>query len=235
MISSRKVARTPAIQKVIGILAAEYLRFVYLTSRTTTLPSDIYERVAPDMPVIIAMWHGQHFLAPFIKRDGLKGKTLISRHRDGEINAIAAERLGVQTIRGSGANGGEFTKKGGVTAYVQALEALATGYNVAMTADVPKLARVVGPGIVRLARDSGRKVYPIAIASSRRRTLNNWDRSSVNLPFSHIVGVAGDPIFVSRDAEGSRLETIRMVLQNSLNAITKQAYAAADFSGTSRR
>ena len=95
MISSRNIARKPAIQKAIGILAAEYLRFVYLTSRTTTLPSDIYERVAPDMPVIIAMWHGQHFLAPFIKRDGLKGKTLISRHRDGEINAIAAERLAV--------------------------------------------------------------------------------------------------------------------------------------------
>ena len=44
------------------------------------------------MPAIIAMWHGQHFMAPFIKRKDPRHRTkvLISRHRDGEINARAA-------------------------------------------------------------------------------------------------------------------------------------------------
>ena len=44
MLSSRRLARARWVQKTIGILAAEYLRFVNLTSRTVTVPGDIYER-----------------------------------------------------------------------------------------------------------------------------------------------------------------------------------------------
>ena len=79
------------------------------------------------------------------KNDGShRAKVLISRHRDGEINARAAERLGVDTIRGSGAHNSEFIRKGGATAFTEMLEALKQGYNVALTADVPKIARVAG-------------------------------------------------------------------------------------------
>ena len=65
-----------------------------------------------------------------------------------------------------------------------------TGYNVALTADVPKVARVAGTGIVMLGRRSGRPIYPAAMATSRRIMLNNWDRSAVNLPFGRIAIVA---------------------------------------------
>jgi lysophospholipid acyltransferase (LPLAT)-like uncharacterized protein len=228
MLSSRRLARARWVQKSVGVLAAEYLRFVNLTSRTVTVPGDIYERAGPDLPVIVAMWHGQHFMAPFIKRDGHKGKTLISRHRDGEMNAVAAEWLGVETIRGSGDHGTGFHRKGGVSAYFQMLEALSEGYNVALTADVPKVSRVAGPGIIRLARDSGRAIYPIALASSRRKVLDNWDRSTVNLPFSLIAGVVGDPIRVGADATAADLEAARLSLENALNQATEHAYAIAD-------
>ncbi len=228
MLSSRRLARARWVQKAAGITAAEYLRFVHLTSRTITEPADIYERIGPDLPIILAMWHGQHFMAPFIKRDGHKGKTLISRHRDGEMNAVAAEWLGVETIRGSGDHGTEFHRKGGVSAYRQMLDALAEGYNVALTADVPKISRVAGPGIIRLARDSGRPIYPLALASSRRKVLDNWDRSAVNLPFSRIAGVAGEPLRVSPDASRDDLETARQTLEAALNAVTERAYAIAD-------
>ena len=90
---------------------------------------------------------------------------LISRHRDGEINARAAEKLGIGTIRGSGAHNGEFHRKGGAAAFTEMLEALKEGYNVAMTADVPKVARVAGLGVIKLAQHSGRPIYAVAIAS----------------------------------------------------------------------
>jgi len=228
MLSSRRLARSRWVQKIVGVLAAEYLRFVNLTSRTVTVPGDIYERAGPDLPIIIAMWHGQHFMAPFIKREGYKAKTLISRHRDGEMNAVAAEWLGVETIRGSGDHGSEFHRKGGVSAYFQMLQALSEGYNVALTADVPKVSRVAGPGIIRLARDSGRPIYPVALASSRRKVVDNWDRSTINLPFSLIAGVVGDPIRVSPDATEADLEAARLSLEDALNAATEHAYALAD-------
>ena len=93
-------------------------------ARVTLEPADIYESV--EMPAIIAMWHGQHFMAPFIKRNDPRHRTkvLISRHRDGEINARAAERLDIGTIRGSGAHNGEFHRKGGAVAFTEMLEAL---------------------------------------------------------------------------------------------------------------
>jgi len=96
----RRVSRSPALLTFTGIVASHYLRLVWNTSRFVVEPEDIYDRIRGDLPVIIAMWHGQHFMMPFIKKPEHRAKVLISRHRDGEINAVAAERLGIGTIRG---------------------------------------------------------------------------------------------------------------------------------------
>src|SRR5438094_210369 len=98
----RRVVGSQTFQQTAGFLAAEYLRLVWKTSRFVTEPDGIYDRFARDAPVIVAMWHGQHFMMPFIRRAEDRAKVLVSRHRDGEINAVAAERLGVGAIRGSG-------------------------------------------------------------------------------------------------------------------------------------
>ena len=231
MVSFKRMARARWVQKTVGVVAAEYLRLVYWTNRLVTEPPDIYERVIPDLPVIMAMWHGQHFMAPFIKRPHIRGKTLISRHRDGEMNAIAAEWLGIETIRGSGDHGNGFHRKGGVGAYREMLQALEDGYSVALTADVPKVARVAGAGIVRLARDSGRPIYPVALASSRRYEIDNWDRSVISLPFGKLVGVVGEPIRVPQTTDDQALENARLAVEASLNAATARAYAIADGHG----
>src|SRR5215471_10815503 len=202
----KRIVTSSTFQEAVGMAAASYLRFVWRTSRVTLEPIDIYESV--EMPAIIAMWHGQHFMAPFIKRDDPRHRTkvLISRHRDGEINARAAERLNIGTIRGSGAHNGEFYRKGGAAAFTEMLSALNEGYNIAMTADVPKVARVAGLGVVKLAQHSGRPIYPVAMASSRRIEIDSWDRSAVNLPFARMGIVAGEAIFVPPDADREALE-----------------------------
>jgi lysophospholipid acyltransferase (LPLAT)-like uncharacterized protein len=215
-------------QKATGIVAAEYLRLVWNTNRFVIEPEGIYESVDRDAPVIIAMWHGQHFLMPFVRRPHHRVKVLVSRHRDGEINALAAERLGIGVIRGSGSHGGEFLGKGGVSGFKEMLSALQEGYIVALTADIPKVARVAGLGIIKLASASGRPIYPIAIATRRRLELKNWDRTAINLPFGRAARVAGEPIRVAADADAAALETARRALEASLNAATARAYALAD-------
>jgi lysophospholipid acyltransferase (LPLAT)-like uncharacterized protein len=223
----RLVASRP-FQKTTGVMAAEYLRLVWNTTRLVIEPEGIYEQVDRDAPVIIAMWHGQHFLAPFIRRAQDRAKVLVSRHRDGEINALAAERLGIGAIRGSGHHGGGFIGKGGVSAFKEMLSALEEGYNVALTADIPKVARVAGLGIVKLASASGRPIYPIAIATRRRVELNNWDRTAINLPFGRGAGVAGEPVRVPAEADGATLECARHAVEVSLDAATARAYALVD-------
>ncbi|MGC2713375.1 MAG: lysophospholipid acyltransferase family protein [Pseudolabrys sp.] len=230
----KRIVSSPAFQEAVGAVAAAYLRLAWRTSRVTLEPADIYESV--DMPAIIAMWHGQHFMAPFIKRKDPRHRTkvLISRHRDGEINARAAERLNIGTIRGSGAHHGEFYRKGGAAAFTEMLKALNEGYNIAMTADVPKVARIAGFGVVKLAQHSGRPIYAVAIASSRRIDLDNWDRSAINLPFSRIGLVAGGPIRVPPDVDDAALEAARQQVESELNRVTARAYEIADRTGSDR-
>jgi hypothetical protein len=231
MPSLKRIVASSAFQETVGTLGAWYLRLVWNTSRHIIEPANIYDIV--ETPAIIAMWHGQHFLAPFIKKDrgSHRSKVLISRHRDGEINARAAERLGVGTIRGSGAHNGEFHRKGGAVAFTEMLDALKEGYNVALTADVPKIARVAGMGVVKLAQHSGRPIYCVAIASSRRKELNNWDRTAVNLPFSRVAMVASEEIYVPRDANAATLESARQMVERELNRVTTRAYDLVDSTG----
>ncbi len=222
------MTNAPWAQKAIGIVASEYLRLVWKTSRFVFEPKDLYERIVPHMPFVLTMWHGQHFLIPCLRRKEQRFKVMISRHRDGEINAIVSERLGVQAIRGSGDHGREFHRKGGVAAFKAMLTALDEGYNAALTADIPKVSRVAGLGVVMLARASGRPIYPIAVATSRRIELDSWDRSAVNLPFSRGAVVMGQPILVPADADDTALETARRAVEAGLNAVTERAYEIVD-------
>jgi lysophospholipid acyltransferase (LPLAT)-like uncharacterized protein len=229
----KRLTHSSTFQGAVGAAAAWYLRLVWRTNHVTIEPADIYDQV--QMPAIVAMWHGQHFMAPFIKRDPHhRAKVLISRHRDGEINARAALRLGIGTIRGSGAHNGEFHRKGGAIAFTEMLGALKEGYNVALTADVPKVARVAGLGVVKLAQHSGRPIYPVAIASSRRVEFDNWDRSALNLPFGRLAMVAGEPISVPRQADDAVLEAARQQVEQELNRVTARAYEIADCVGSTK-
>jgi lysophospholipid acyltransferase (LPLAT)-like uncharacterized protein len=222
----RNVLRSSSVQRAVGFLAAEYLRLVWLTNKFAFEPADVYERAEPHQPLIFAFWHGQHFLTPFIKtKDSHRAKVLISRHRDGEFNAIAAERLGIETIRGSGDHGSAFHRKGGVGAFKEMVRALADGYNVASTADVPKRSRVAGLGIIMLARESGRPILPFAMVTSRFVRLSNWDRTTINLPFGRGAVTGVDAIVVPPDADGETMEKLRLQLEIYLNEATRRAYA----------
>ena len=95
-----------------------------------------------------------------------------------------------------------------------------------MTADVPiGTPRSAGSGIVMLARLSGRPIIPIAAATSRFLVLNSWSKATVNLPFSTLAVVAGEPLFVAGDADGDAIEIARQKVETSLNHVTERAYA----------
>jgi lysophospholipid acyltransferase (LPLAT)-like uncharacterized protein len=224
----RRIGRQQWAKTALGVVAAEYVRFVDKTTRLMVEPPDAWDRAEADMPIIIAFWHGQHLLATNASKPSYKVKTLVSRHHDGEILAIAAERLGVGTIRGSGNHSGSFVHKGGIAAFQAMVDALAEGYSVVLSADVPKVSRVAGLGIIKLAQISGRPIHGVAIATHWRIVLDNWDRTTVNLPFSRGAGVAPEPLWVAADADDAALEVARQELENRLNAATRRAYEIVD-------
>jgi lysophospholipid acyltransferase (LPLAT)-like uncharacterized protein len=224
----RSLGRQRWVRVTIGVAAAEYMRLVGMTSSFRLEPADVYARGEADMPIILAFWHGQHLLAPVARKTKHRVNMLASMHRDGDIAAITAERLGVGTIRGSGNHGSGFVHKAGAAAFQAMLDSLAEGCSIALSADVPKVARVVGLGIIKLAQASGRPIYPSAIATSRRIVLDNWDRTTINLPFSRGAGVAAEPVSVAADADDAAVEAARHLLEERLNAATQRAYQIVD-------
>ena len=112
MPSFKRIVASPAFQGAVATAGAWYLRLVWYSSRVIFEPPNVYEDSAnpcdhrdvarPAFPDAVRQKsEGSH-----------RAKVLISRHRDGEINARAAEKFGIETIRGSGAHNGEFAPQG---------------------------------------------------------------------------------------------------------------------------
>jgi 3-deoxy-D-manno-octulosonic-acid transferase len=73
---------------------------------------------------------------------------------------------------------------------------------------------------------SGRPIVPFA-AATRYRSVNSWSRITINLPFSRLGIVMGDPIYVPRDAGAPEFESYQKRIESALNDVTARAYALA--------
>ena len=178
-------------------------------------------------PCIVAMWHGEFMLLPLIKPANKPTDIMLARHSDAEFLGEALKRFDMQLIRGAGA-AGRNKDRGGAHAYRSAIQALRDGRAVAMTADVPGgHARKAGLGIVMAAKQSGRAILPVAIATRRYLALNTWSRMKINLPHSSLGFAVGPLVRVPREATPEELEVYRQEVEDSLNLATQQAYDRA--------
>ncbi|MBM3607322.1 MAG: DUF374 domain-containing protein [Alphaproteobacteria bacterium] len=220
----KSLGRSPAVQGAASALAARYLRLVERTTRFQIEPEDFATRVLASAPVIAALWHGQHTMAHLAWPPGLQVAALISRNADAEINARVLEKFGVIPVRGSGGRAEKMHRRGGVTALREILRLLDDGVSIVMTADVPKIARVAGDGVIHLARRSGRPIYPLAVVSSARKDFKSWDRASFPLPFGRGAIVVGEALFIAADADEAAMEAARQKLEQRLDAAHERAY-----------
>lgn len=226
----KRIVQSEAFKTAVALTAAMLIKFVRRTSRFEVRRGDIAQRFwTADEPFIGATWHGQNLILPTFWHNWREMRILVSRHGDGEIVSKIMYYLGVGTIRGSGVPKGEerrhkYKGKGGAGALRAMVRALGENVSVGMTADLPPgPARRAGDGIVMLARLSGRPIVPVAATTRARIQLNNWDKFTINLPFTKGAIVWGDPIYVPRDADPEMLEAARLSVENGLNAVAEEA------------
>lgn len=223
----KSIGRSPFVQGAASAVATRYLKLVEATTRFTIEPADFAARVRANAPVIAALWHGQHTLAHLAWPEGLKVAALISRNADAEINARVLENFGVIPVRGSGGSSAKMHRRGGVVALREMLRLLDDGVSIVMTADVPKVARKAGVGIVHLARRSGRPIYPVAVVTSARKVFNSWDRASFPLPFGRGAIVIGEALRIAPDCSEDELEKARQELEVRLDQTHARAFEIA--------
>lgn len=227
----KPLAGSRLTKAVITSLISQGLRLIRVTNPPASGSVDLSNVYEDEQPAIIAMWHGQHLLAPVFYPHKRGMVAMVSRSADAELNAMTMQKFGIDTVRGSGGRSpGRQIQKGGARALVALKKALDAGKNVGMIADIPHgTPRDAGLGIILLARISGRPIISVAITTSRRRILEkSWDKTTISLPFGRSGVAVGEPIYVSKDADEDEMESKRQLLTQTLNAITARAYALAD-------
>ena len=215
------------LQILIAPIVINYIKLVVKTSTIVADPPDYVERAKGLHPQIIALWHGQFFLLPGIYPAEIPGRAIVAKHDDAEALRRILRHFGLGLVRGAGA-AGRNRDRGGAEAAHGLIASVREGFSIALTGDVPPgPARKCGLGIVMISSRSGRPIVPFAVATSRYLSVNSWSRMTINLPFSRLGIVMGDPIHVPREAGPVELEVYRKRVEAALNEVTARAYAEA--------
>lgn len=172
-------------------------------------------------PLIYTIWHCQllYPLYYFRRYYPQLPPTVVmaSPSRDGEFIGEVARGLGFEVCFGS-------RRKGGVQALKQMADYFRRGYNCALIADGSRgPARVAQKGPLFLAREIQAPIIPLAVAASRKITFNTWDRFELPLPFSRLVVLVGEPLYVQPADRSGLLEDRRRELDARLNLLFDQS------------
>ncbi len=212
------------LKAVAARLYARYVRLVFATSRRDETYDQLKKSHDINAPLIIGGWHGTFMLAPVLLPDPKAFSAVVARHGDAEIIGLALERFGVKLIRGSGA-GGRKKDRGGMFALRMSLRELKAGRSIALTADMPPgPARRAGLGIITIAKMSGRPILPVAAVTSRFMVLNTWSRFVINLPFSKLVLLSGEPVLVPKNADRALMEEKRLELETKITELVTRGH-----------
>ncbi len=210
-----------------GGLLGPYLRLVRVTSRVVYDPPDFWQRLDAHSPLLLTSWHGQSNLAYPSFPDPRRFAIMISNHPDGQIAAGIAQSFGFGVITGSGASEKQRHGTGGLAAFRETLRTLGSGRSAIATADIPPVpGRQVSRGLLAIARHSGRPIFTLAVAGSRRTVLERlWDKMQFHFPFSRIAMVAEGPFSIGSAADE---EADAARIHDSLDRVLARAFALAD-------
>ena len=226
-VRAQRVRLRRPLQILLAPIVVNYIKLVVKTSTVVADPPDYVERAKGLHPSIIALWHGQFFLLPAIYPQEIPGRAIVAKHDDAEALRRILRHFGLGLVRGAG-SAGRGRDRGGAEAAHGLIASLREGFSIALTGDIPPgPARKCGLGIVLISSRSGRPIVPFAVATSRYRSVNSWSRMTINLPFSKLGIVMGDPIHVPREAGPAELEVYRKRVETALNEVTARAYAVA--------
>jgi lysophospholipid acyltransferase (LPLAT)-like uncharacterized protein len=208
-------------------ILAPAVRFVQRTSKVQYEPADHLTASAALEPAIYVTWHA-NLLAQVMmvhRTDHLVNMT--APHPDGRMAGALSEALGATTIVAAGISERQKTGTGSIAGFRAMLRALKSGKSLMMAGEVPPIpGRNVAPGIVAVARLSGRPIIPVAAASSRRWVVEKlWDKMQVNLPFSSVHVVASAPIWVGKDDDDA---DVMARIKSELDRIYARALEKAD-------
>ena len=182
----------------LSLVGSWIIRLLGVTWRVRMLDAGPIDRLRHDgQPVALLLWHGQLLPLLYVMRFQSIA-CLISTHKDGELIAQVARRLGCKLIRGSSSRGAD-------RALLGLVRTLRDGFTVAVTPDGPRGPyRTFAAGALVAAHRAEAPVVAFGVHASRAWHLSSWDRFMIPKPFARLTIVFDAPQQVpgesSRDA-----------------------------------
>jgi lysophospholipid acyltransferase (LPLAT)-like uncharacterized protein len=208
---SRRVLQDPRVQGLLGLVVAWLLRLFGATWRIRFEGADPF---AGGEAFVAATWHRNLLVAAFAFRN--RGVAVpVSRSRDGDLTAAVLQRLGfAPPPRGS-------SSRGATALLRELIRCIQRGRVVAILPDGPRgPAFRAKPGVLALARATGRPVHTVGIAARPRLRFGSWDRAMLPLPFARVIVAYGDRVHVPKSTRAEALEARRLELERELDRLT---------------
>lgn len=193
------------------------LRGLFSTVRFHREGEEHYRSLASSgQNILYAFWHARLLSLVTDRRD--EGICVLSSlHSDAEYVARVIQALGFKPIRGS-------STRGGAKGARNMLKAAREGRDLAVTPDGPKgPARELKDGLLFLARLTGFPIVPIGTSASRAWRVSSWDRFLVPKPFSTVMVVYGEPVWIPRDLSPEDEPHWTGVVEKAIDAVTDRA------------
>ncbi len=182
----------------LSLIGSWIIRLLGVTWRVRMIDAGPIDRIRHDgQPVALLLWHGQLLPLLYVMRFQSIA-CLISTHKDGELIAQVARRLGCKLIRGSSSRGAD-------RALLGLVRTLRDGFTVAVTPDGPRGPyRTFAPGALVAAHRAEAPVVAFGVHASRAWHLRSWDQFMIPKPFARLTIVFDSPLPVpgesARDA-----------------------------------
>lgn len=223
---ARWLRRSGTGRAVAARLGAFYIRLVRRTTRWRFEGREAYDRLVADgTGVIIVMWHGRLFMAPYCADPRRRFAAMISDNRDGDLIAALFERFGIHAVRGSSYDREKRRDKGGRRAYATALRELGRrGAVVGITPDGPRGPRGrAQPGAAVLSIATGAVIQPVGFSTSRGRLLGSWDRFLLPWPCGRGAMIWGEPLRPPAGGDAAAAGQYLQEIESALTAVTERA------------
>jgi lysophospholipid acyltransferase (LPLAT)-like uncharacterized protein len=168
---------------------------------------------------VVAFWHGSMLAGWFLHRSNAANtvSALVSQSSDGEFLSAILERWKYRMIRGS-------SHIGGKEAMQLMVDEVEEGRSLAITPDGPRGPRhEMKMGAIRVAQRTGVPLFLVGFAAGNKRSLRSWDKFEVPRPFSRVVAIYSEPIFVPTELMNESLDEFKITMQNRLLKLTKEA------------
>ena len=198
------------------------LRGLFMTLRPVFVQPEFLENLLAhaEQPFLVAVWHGRMLYLLQLYRYYRPGRVavLVSQSRDGEWISHLLAQFGIHTSRGS-------SSRGGSRGLLALMKKASAGYQaIVFTPDGPRGPRYTAQaGIIAMASKTGAPIVPMAYSARWRKVCASWDQFLIPLPFSRIVVVCGEPLYVPAQSDATMLHDKQRELEHRLRHITTVA------------